>query len=119
MAADLGALVQGLTREVPGVEGALVLGPDGRVLAQAWAEESAGAGAAAGACAALAAQIALLAGVGELGGPRRLSVHAEGGQLVLARAAGGLTVGVLAGPAALGGQVRRHLDGVLALLEQA
>lgn len=119
MAAELTRLMQRLSSEVRGVQGALVLGPDGSVLAQAWRQEPAWAGAAAGACAALVSQIAHLAGEGDLGAPRRLSLHGERGQLVVARTAGGLTVGVMAGPAALGGQVRRHLDDVLSHLERA
>lgn len=119
MTGDLPALMQRLSREVRGVRGALVLGSDGSVLAQAWPEEPARARAAAGACTALLSQIVHLAGEMDLGTPRRFSLHGERGQLVVARTAGGLTVGVLAGPAALGGQVRRHLDGVLSSLERA
>ena len=119
MAAELTALMQRLSSEVQGVQGALVLGPDGSVLAQAWRQEPVWAGAAAEACAALVAQIAHLAVEGGLGAPRRLSLHGERGQLMVARTTGGLTVGVVAGLAALGGQVRRHLDEVLSCLERA
>jgi predicted regulator of Ras-like GTPase activity (Roadblock/LC7/MglB family) len=118
MVADLTALVTGLAREVRGVRGAVVLGVDGSVLAQAWPDLTASAERVAGLCAALLAQVGHLATEADLGSPRQLSLHGEIGHLVIGRTPGGLLVAVAAGPAALGGQVRRHLESVLSSLNQ-
>jgi predicted regulator of Ras-like GTPase activity (Roadblock/LC7/MglB family) len=119
MVADLTTVVARVAREVRGVRGAVVLGADGSVLAQAWPEVTASPETVSGICAALLAQVAHLAAEADLGPPRQLCLHGEHGHLVIGRTPGGLIVGVAAGPAALGGQVRRHLEFVLSSLDQA
>jgi predicted regulator of Ras-like GTPase activity (Roadblock/LC7/MglB family) len=119
MVAEFTALVAALAREVGGLRGAVVLGADGSMLAHAWLDAQGTPDALAGMCAVLLTQVAHLAAEADLGPPRQLCLHGERGHLVIGRATGGLIVGVAAGPAALGGQVRRHLEDVLSSLNQS
>ncbi len=117
MAADPVELLTRLGAEVHGVQGGVVLGPDGTVLAQIWPHAPGGPGRVAGLCAGLLDQLQRLATEAELGRPRRLRLRGQQGQLVVGRSQGGLIVAIAAGPATLGGQLRRHLEDMLASLD--
>jgi predicted regulator of Ras-like GTPase activity (Roadblock/LC7/MglB family) len=119
MVADPVELLTRLGGEVHGVRGGVVLGPDGTVLAQIWPEAPGGPARVVGLCAGLLDHLERLAAEAELGRPRRLSLRGERGQLVIGRSRGGLTVAIAAGPETLGGQLRRHLEDLLASLEPA
>jgi predicted regulator of Ras-like GTPase activity (Roadblock/LC7/MglB family) len=119
MAADPTELLKALGREVRGVRGGVVLNPDGSVLAEHWLDAQAGPGRGIALCAGLVEQLQHLAAEAELGRPRRLSLRGERGQLVIGRSRRGLTVGIAASPATLGGQLRRHLEHLLSALDPA
>ena len=117
MAADPMELLTRLGREVRGVRGGVVLSLDGTVLAQLWLDAQGQSDPVIGLCAGLAGQVQHLAAETELGQPRRFSLRGERGQLVIGRTRHGLTVGIAAGPATLGGQLRRHLEHLLSSLD--
>jgi predicted regulator of Ras-like GTPase activity (Roadblock/LC7/MglB family) len=119
MAADPIELLTSLGREVRGVRGGVVLSAEGSVLAALWLEAQAQPDRAVGLCAGLVEQLQHLAAEAELGRPRRFSLRGERGQLVIGRSRHGLTVGIAAGPATLGGQLRRHLEHMLSSLDPA
>jgi predicted regulator of Ras-like GTPase activity (Roadblock/LC7/MglB family) len=119
MSADPIELLTRLGREVQGVRGGVVLSPDGTVLAQVWLEGQGQPDRLVGLCAGLVDQLQRLAAEAELGRPRRFSLRAERGQLLIGSTRRGLTVGIAAGSATLGGQLRRHLEQVLASLDAA
>ncbi len=119
MATDPIELLTRLGGEVPGVRGAVVLGPDGTVLAQIWPQAPGGPERAVGLCTGLLDQFQHLAAEAELGRPLRLSLRGERGQLVVGRSRSGLTVAIAAGPATLSGQLRRHLAHMLSSLDPA
>ena len=119
MAADPIELLTRLGREVRGVREGVVVSPDGSVLAQVWLDAQGEHDRVVGLCTGLVDQLQHLAAETELGRPRRFSLRAERGQLVIGRTRRGLTVGIAAGPATLGGQLRRHLEHVLLSLDAA
>ena len=119
MAADPMELLAGLGREVRGVRGGVVLGLDGSVLAQLWLDAQGQSDPVIGLCAGLAGQLQHLTAEAELGRPRRFSLRGKRGQLVVGQTSRGLTVAIAAGPATLGGQLRRHLEHLLSTLDPA
>jgi len=119
MAADPLELLTRLGREVRGVRGGVVLTVEGTVLAQVWLDVQGQHDRVVELCAGLVDQLQQLAAEAELGRLRRFSLRGERGQLVIGRTRRGLTVGIAAAPATLGGQLRRHLEHVLASLDLA
>jgi len=119
MAADPQELLTRLGREVRGVWGGVVLSPEGTVLAQLWLDAEGRHDRVVGLCAKLVEELQHLAAEAELGRPRRFSLRGERGQLVIGQTRRGLTVGIAAGPATLGGKLRRHLEHMLLGLDPA
>lgn len=119
MTADPIDLLRRLGREVRGVRGGVVLSRDGSVLAELWLDAQGQQESVAGLSTGLIGQLQHLTAESELGQPRRFSLRGERGQLVVGRTRGGLTVGIAAGAATLGGQLRRQLAQMLSSLDLA
>ncbi len=100
--------VETLKQAAPGVRGAILLDPEGTLLARGEGDLPDRDNALAHEYAEAVQQVSTLAAEVGWGPARRLSVRGEGGQAVFAFLPGGLILGVEATPSGLPGQLREQ-----------